>query len=98
MRFIPGSHKRGVIEHKHLEDFRVEDNHIDYNSEVAVPLTAGSCTLHHSLVLHRTEPNPTTQQRIGATVAYMSAHSKFTGSNEPPIYDLVSGKSIEGCV
>ncbi|MEC8840729.1 MAG: phytanoyl-CoA dioxygenase family protein [Candidatus Poribacteria bacterium] len=98
MRFIPGSHKRGVIEHKHLEDFRVEDSHIDYNSEVAVPLTAGSCTLHHSLVLHRTEPNPTTQQRIGATVAYMSAHSKFIGSSEPPIYDLVSGKSIEGCV
>jgi phytanoyl-CoA hydroxylase len=25
MRFISGSHKLGVIEHKHLEDFRVED-------------------------------------------------------------------------
>ena len=29
MRFIPGSHQLGVIEHKHLEDFRVEDDRVD---------------------------------------------------------------------
>ncbi|MDP7279149.1 MAG: phytanoyl-CoA dioxygenase family protein [Candidatus Poribacteria bacterium] len=98
MRFIPGTHKLGVIEHKHLEDFQIEDDHIDYDSEVAVPLTAGSCTFHHSLVHHRTGPNPTSQPRVGATVAYMSAHSKFIGSGEPPAYDLVAGQSIPDCV
>ena len=41
MRFIPGSHKLGVIEHKHLEDFRVEDDLVDYSKEVAVPLKPG---------------------------------------------------------
>ena len=98
MRFIPGSHKLGVIEHKHLEDFRVEDQHIDYGNEVPIPLKPGDCTFHHSLVLHRTEPNPTSHARIGVTVAYMSAHSKFVGPGEAPTYKLVAGRSIEGCV
>ncbi len=39
MRFIPGSHKLGVVEHKHLEDFRVEDEKVDYDNEICVPLT-----------------------------------------------------------
>ena len=98
MRFIPGTHKLGIMEHKHLEDFRIEDHHINYDSEVAIPLTVGSCTFHHSLGLHRTGPNPTSQQRVGTTVAYMSAHSKFIGSGEPPAYELVAGQSIPDCV
>ena len=98
MRFIPGSHKLGVIKHKHLEDFRVEDQHIDYEKEVAVPLKPGDCTFHHSLALHRTEPNETSQARVGVTVAYMSAHSKFVGTGKMPSYRLVSGRSIDGCV
>ena len=79
MRFIPGSHKKGVIEHKHLEDYRVEDKNIEYENEVAVSLKAGSCTFHHSLTMHRTDPNTSPNSRIGLTVAYMSAQSKYVG-------------------
>ncbi len=64
---------------------------------MAVPLKPGECTFHHSLVLHRTEPNETSQARVGVTVAYMSAHSKFVGTSKMPSYSLVSGRSIEGC-
>lgn len=98
MRFIPGSHKLGVIEHKHLEDFRVEDDKVDYGSEVSVPLKAGSCSFHHSLALHRTEANTSAERRIGLTVAYMSAQSKYVGEGEKPEYDLVAGRAYEGCV
>ena len=98
MRFIPGSHKLGVIEHKHLEDFRVEDDRVDYASEVSVPLKAGSCSFHHSLALHRTEANTSDERRIGLTVAYMSAQSKYVGGEEKPEYDLVAGRAYEGCV
>ena len=73
MRFIPGSHKLGVIEHKRLEDFRVEDEKVDYASEVCVPLKAGGCSFHHSLAMHRTDANRSDDRRIGLTVAYMSA-------------------------
>ncbi|MXX03286.1 MAG: phytanoyl-CoA dioxygenase family protein [Gemmatimonadetes bacterium] len=98
MRFISGSHKAGVIEHKHLEDFRVEDARVGYEREVAVPLKAGSCSFHHSLALHRTDANTSDDRRIGLTVAYMDAHSKYIGNGAMPEYDLVSGRAYEGCV
>ena len=98
MRFIPGSHKLGVIEHKHLEDFRVEDNKVDYEQEVAVPLKGGGCSFHHSLTLHRTDPNKSPNRRIGLTVAYMSSSSKYIGSVPKPEYVLVAGRSFAACV
>lgn len=98
MRFLAGSHKQGVIEHKHLEDFRVEDEDFDYESEVAVPLKAGGCTFHHSLILHRTDANTSPQRRIGLTVAYMSSRSKYVGPGKAPAYELVQGQAYEGCV
>ncbi|MDP6124792.1 MAG: phytanoyl-CoA dioxygenase family protein, partial [Candidatus Latescibacteria bacterium] len=93
MRFMPGSHKNGVVEHKHLEDFRVEDADFDYDNEVAVPLKAGSCTFHHSLVLHRTDPNTSAMSRRGLTVAYMSGDSKYVGPGEEPVFEYVAGTS-----
>jgi phytanoyl-CoA hydroxylase len=98
MRFIPGSHKQGVIEHKHLEDFRVEDHKVAYDSEVTVPLKAGGCSFHHSLALHRTDANNSGDRRIGLTVAYMDAHSKYIGEAPKPDFELVSGQAYEGCV
>ena len=87
-----------MIEHKHLEDFRVEDAHVGYEREVAVPLKAGSCSFHHSLALHRTDANTSDDRRIGLTVAYMDARSKYIGNGAMPEYDLVSGRAYEGCV
>jgi len=98
MRFIPGSHTRGVIEHRHLEDFRVEDEKVAYDEEVSVPLKAGGCSFHHSLSLHRTDANTSDNRRIGLTVAYMEAHSKYVGKAPQPEYDLVAGQAYEGCV
>ena len=98
MRFIPGSHKLGVIEHKRLEDFRVEDEKVDYESEVCVPLKAGGCSFHHSLAMHRTDANRSGDRRIGLTVAYMDAESRYIGEAPQPKYELVAGQSFPGCV
>jgi phytanoyl-CoA hydroxylase len=98
MRFIPGSYKLGVIEHKHLEDFRVEDGKVDYEREVAVPLKAGGCSFHHSLAMHRTDANTSPDRRIGLTVAYMSARSHYIGPAPQPEFDLVAGRAFAGCV
>lgn len=98
MRFIPGSHKLGIIEHKHLEDFRVEDQNVEYDREVAVPLKAGGCSFHHSLAMHRTDANHSDHRRIGLTVAYMDAKSKFIGEGPKPDYELVAGQAYDGCV
>ena len=98
MRFIPGSHKLGVVEHKHLEDFRVEDEKVDYDNEICVPLTAGGCSFHHSLAMHRTDANRSPDRRIGLTVAYMNAESKYVGPQPQPEYELVTGQHFAGCV
>ena len=98
MRFVPGSHKLGVIEHKRLEDFRVEDAEFDYDNEVCVPLKAGGCSFHHSLALHRTDANRSDQRRIGLTVAYMAADSRYVGEPPQPEYALVAGRAFAGCV
>jgi ectoine hydroxylase-related dioxygenase (phytanoyl-CoA dioxygenase family) len=98
MRFIPGSHKLGVVEHKHLEDFRVEDEKVDYDNEICVPLTAGGCSFHHSLAMHRTDANRSLDRRIGLTVAYMNAQSKYVGPQPQPEYELVAGQHFAGCV
>ena len=98
MRFIPGSHKLGVVEHKHLEDFRVEDEKVDYDNEICVPLTAGGCSFHHSLAMHRTDANRSPDRRIGLTVAYMNAQSKYVGPQPQPEYELVTGQQFAGCV
>ena len=98
MRFYPGSHKKGIIEHKHLEDFRVEDRKVDYTKEVPLPLYAGSCSFHHSLILHRTSANTSHHRRIGVTVGYMSARSKYIGESPKPDFELVCGQSYSGCV
>ena len=92
MRFIPGSHKKGLIEHKHLEDFRIDNENYDYDLEKAIPLKAGSCTFHHSLVIHRTDPNKSPNRRIGLTIGYMSAKSKFIGKNF--VFDFRMGEKI----
>ena len=98
MRFIPGSHKLGVQEHKRLEDFRVEDENFDYAHEVAVPMKSGGCSFHHSLAMHRTDPNRSGKRRIGTTVAYMSAESEYAGPGPKPEYELVAGRSFAGRV
>lgn len=82
MRVIPGSHKNGVIEHKHLEDFMVTDDHIDYAKEVAVPLHKGGVLFFHSLLLHATSPNTSAFSRRAMVVSYMGAHHTWTGEPE----------------
>jgi ectoine hydroxylase-related dioxygenase (phytanoyl-CoA dioxygenase family) len=85
-----------LIDHKHLEDFRIEDKDINYEREVAIPLKAGSCCFHHSKVLHRTGPNLSSNTRIGVTIGYMSSKTKYTGEKPKPRYLLVSGKEYRG--
>ena len=76
----------------------MEEHRVDYEREVAVPLEAGSCSFHHSLTMHRTDPNTSEDRRIGLTVAYMSAESKYIGKDPKPDYLLVTGRAFDGCV
>ena len=68
MQFIPGSHKRGLLRHRHGDEpqFNVleVDEPFDVTKAVACPLKMGGATFHHSETLHYTAPNATDTPRL----------------------------------
>jgi phytanoyl-CoA hydroxylase len=99
MRVIPGSHRHGVVEHRHLEDFQVDEETLDRSGEVSVPLEAGGVLLFHSLLLHATSPNRSHRARRAMICSYMSARSRYTGKpgTQPPFLQI-QGRAYEGAV
>ena len=66
--FLPGSHRREVLPHRHLgDDARVHvlelDVDADVSEAVAVPLSAGGMSFHHPRMLHHARANVTSSIR-----------------------------------
>ena len=102
---VPGSHQIGLLDHNqpwHVGDrvdMQVRDEQIDYTREVSNELTAGSCSFHHSMLLHRSGPNQTENPRRGLAVHYMSSRSRWTHPAIPlPSYPLLRGREYPDCV
>ncbi|HEY6599396.1 MAG TPA: phytanoyl-CoA dioxygenase family protein, partial [Pseudomonadales bacterium] len=68
MQFIPRSHKRGLLKHRHADEPRhnvlTVDESYDVSQAVPCPLAKGGATFHHSETLHYTAPNTTDQVRL----------------------------------
>ena len=81
MRMIPGSHRRGQVEHTTSED---DENVLSYGQHAAVEideshavevvLRPGQMSLHHGLVLHASYPNVSSDRRIGYSMNMMPPH------------------------
>jgi len=102
---IPGSHRGELLDHDQpwdvgdRVDMQVRDDQIDHKREVPIELKAGSCSFHHSMLLHRSGPNQTQNSRRGLAVHYMSSQSRWTdGTQTKPKYILLRGKEYDGCV
>ena len=99
MRVLPGSHRWGTLEHRHLADFQVDEEALDRSGEVSVPLEAGGVLLFHSLLLHATSPNHSDQPRRAMICSYMSARSRYTRDPaSKPDFLLLQGRSYKGAV
>jgi len=105
MKFIPGSHKWGALPHTEKwmvgdrEDMCIPKDQIDDKEEVSIHLIAGSASFHHSLLVHRSGPNKTSQSRRGWAIHYMSAKSKWTdGGQKKPEFKLLRGENHPECV
>jgi hypothetical protein len=67
MEFLPGSHKLGIVPHRHLYDdpmvsaLVIDD--VDDTKAVPVPLKAGGATFHTQTTMHHTGPNGTDRRR-----------------------------------
>ena len=105
MWVVPGSHRLGVLEHSQSwqigdrVDKQVPGGDIDRDREVPITMPAGSCSFHHSLILHKSNANETSHPRRGAAVHYMSAESRWTHpSLSKPNYRLLRGRKHPSCV
>jgi ectoine hydroxylase-related dioxygenase (phytanoyl-CoA dioxygenase family) len=85
MRFVPGSHLAGQIEHR---DTFGSDNllsrgqevvvDVDPDDEVPVELRAGEMSLHHGHMFHGSGPNRTDGRRIAMVFRFMSPSVRQT--------------------
>jgi ectoine hydroxylase-related dioxygenase (phytanoyl-CoA dioxygenase family) len=68
MQFVAGSHKRGLLCHRHLEDpahnLLTVDEPFDAGAITPCPLKMGGATFHHAETLHYTAPNTTAGFRM----------------------------------
>ena len=105
MWVIPGSHRQGLRDHGQVwmvrgrRDQQVPAELMDRSRETPLIMSAGSCSFHHSLLLHGSTPNRSDSSRRGLAIHYMSARSHWTDKENPqPSYLLLQGRESPGCV
>ncbi len=89
MRFVPGSHRGEMVEHK---DTFATDNFltrgqeaavdIDEDALVHVELEPGQASFHHGRLLHASGPNRSDERRIGFAINYIAPHVRQTVAKE----------------
>jgi phytanoyl-CoA hydroxylase len=82
LRFLPGSHRRGMRCHEfgHVLGFSqgiVDYGPQDYADEVAVCAAPGDVLVHHSMTVHRADPNPTPRLRRAIGLGYYAKRAKI---------------------
>jgi non-haem Fe2+, alpha-ketoglutarate-dependent halogenase len=88
MRVIPGSHKQGLLDHTNVRDEttllrrgeRIAAD-VDDSGAVDVVLQAGEMSLHHSTIVHGSNPNTSGEPRIGFIVRFVT--DRGTNLNRP---------------
>ena len=84
MRFLPGSHTQGLIDHEITMDAnnlltRGQTVHgVDVTKSLAVPLAPGEASFHHGNLLHCSPPNQTNGRRIGYSLILLPTYVKST--------------------
>lgn len=83
MRFVPGSHKHPIVEHKDSFDdanflTRGQEADIDIDEDTVVhcELEPGQVSLHHGKLLHASAPNRSDERRVGFVINYVAPHVK----------------------
>lgn len=78
IKIIPGSQVIGQRPHKDtsvpgnlLSRGQTIEHPLDYTNYVMMPLRAGQISLHHTHIVHASEPNRTNARRIGIGVSYI---------------------------
>ncbi len=84
IKILPGTHVIGQQPHKDvaspdnlLSRGQTIDRKLDFSTSVMMPLKAGQVSLHHTHVVHSSEPNRSGQRRVGIGVSYIPTHCRL---------------------
>jgi non-heme Fe2+,alpha-ketoglutarate-dependent halogenase len=103
MEFLPGSHARGQLPHRAgvvagsvNRAGQAVTVDVDDTPAVHGPLRAGEFSLHHTLCLHRSQPNRSHGRRIGLAISYVPTHVQHLGVKHKTPAMLVRGVDTFG--
>ena len=98
LRVLPGTHRFGVIDRAEWNAYeqRALDGRLP--EERLLVMKAGSCSFHHGLILHSSQPNLSDRRRRGYATHYVSARCRYTGPPDKNDAMLVRGQAIPGCI
>ncbi|MGE0222516.1 MAG: phytanoyl-CoA dioxygenase family protein [Acetobacteraceae bacterium] len=84
IKIIPGSQVIGQRPHRDtsipgnlLSRGQTIDHPLDYTKYVMMPLKAGQVSLHHTHIVHCSDPNRSAERRIGIGVSYVPTHCRL---------------------
>ena len=101
VRFIPGSHRLGLLEHRSKKDTvnllnsEVDPGFVAAGRAVEVELNPGDVSVHHPLVLHGSEANTSAHWRRGGSIQYMPATTRIADRDWPCAF-LFRGRGVAG--
>ena len=72
------------------------DGVVDDTPAVHAPLRAGEFSLHHTLILHRSQPNCSLGRRIGLGISYIPTHVRHVSDTVKAPAMLVRGVDAFG--
>ena len=84
VKIVPGSQAIGQRPHKDvpapgnlLSRGQTIDHKLDYTKYITMPLKSGDISLHHTHIVHSSDPNRTDRRRIGIGVSYIPTRCRL---------------------
>lgn len=88
MRVIPGTHNKGLIKHRSINDnsvltLELEEGTYNESEAKSLILKAGELSLHNDNIVHGSPPNLSDRWRIGLTIRYSSPQVRADPERAP---------------
>jgi phytanoyl-CoA hydroxylase len=82
IRYIPGSHRRGLLPHGRGKVFGFSLGLLDYSdddraAEVAIRAEPGDLIVHHCQIVHRADPNRSDRRRWALGLVYFAGRARI---------------------
>lgn len=101
IRYLPGSHLRGYRPHAMSNVMGFSRGVTDYGSadlaaEHAIVAAPGDLIIHHCMIVHRADPNPSDRWRRALGLVYYAGRARVTERSEAYVEELVRKWVAEG--